>query len=137
MSTITPEHKKDIWVLYHGHCLDGFASAWAAWISLGNSAHYRAVHHHTPLPEIPEGITLYLLDFCYPIDVLVAASKQAHKIIVLDHHISAQKDYQAFLEHSTLPSNLDITFIQEQSGCVITWHYFQGKAAVPPPTPAY
>ena len=86
--------------------MDGYPAAWAAWKVFGNSAHYKAVRHHQPLPKIPDGIELYILDFCYPFEVLVSVAGLVSKIVVLDHHISAQKDYEAYLNHSTIPNNL-------------------------------
>ncbi len=123
--------EKNIWVLYHADCMDGYAAAWAAWKTLGNTACYKAVRHHEPLPKLPYGVELYILDFCYPFDVLVAEAERASKIVVLDHHISAQKDYEAFISHSTTPNNLEVKFVQSHSGCIIAWNYFHGELEVP------
>ena len=123
--------EKNKWVLYHAHCMDGYAAAWAAWKVFGDSARYKAVQHHQPLPEFPKGIELYILDFCYPVEALVLAAERVSKIVVLDHHISAQKDFEAYLKHSTLPDKLQIEFTQSQSGCIIAWHYFHGDVDAP------
>lgn len=116
-------------VLYHAHCLDGYAAAWAAWKSLGDQAKYQAVMHHQPIPAFPKGADLYIVDFCYPMEALVKAAKQARKIIVLDHHISAQEAYQAY--QGEIPDNLQLNFNMQQSGCRMTWHYFQGELEPP------
>ncbi|NOR80795.1 MAG: DHH family phosphoesterase [Methyloprofundus sp.] len=123
--------EKNKWVLYHADCMDGYAAAWAAWKAFGESARYKAVRHHEPLPKLPDDIELYILDFCYPTDVLVKAAERARKIIVLDHHISAQKDFESYLKHSAIPDNLDIVFVQNHSGCMIAWDYFQGDLEPP------
>ncbi len=122
---------KNIMVLYHADCMDGYASAWAAWKEFANTAHYQAVRHRSPLPQFPEGAEIYIVDFCYPIDVLVSAAKTASKIVVLDHHISAQKDFQTYQNHSTIPDNIEFNFVQVHSGCMIVWQYFQGNAEPP------
>ena len=128
MEDVTEKNK---WVLYHADCMDGYAAAWAAWKAFGESARYKAVRHHQPLPKLPDGVELYILDFCYPAEVLVAAAEQARKIVVLDHHISAQKDYESYLKHSDTPDNLEVTFVQNHSGCMIAWDYFQGDLEPP------
>lgn len=124
-------NEKNILVLYHADCMDGYAAAWAAWKVFTNKARYQAVQHYTPLPHFPDGVELYIVDFCYPIDVLVSAAQRASKIVVLDHHISAQKDFETYQSHSPIPDNLEINFVQNHSGCMIVWQYFQGDTAPP------
>ncbi len=116
-------------VLYHADCLDGYGAAWAAWKCLGAEACYQAVRHQTPMPDFPEGVVLYILDFCYPMKLLVNAAQKASKIVVLDHHISAQKALIAYQEQ--IPKNLEMIFNMQQSGCVMAWHYFQGNTEPP------
>ena len=123
--------EKKKYVLYHADCMDGYAAAWAAWKAFGNTARYTAVRHHEPLPKIPDDIELYILDFCYPFEILVSTAKRVNKIVVLDHHISAQKSYQTYLNHSTIPNNMEVKFVQNHSGCIITWNYFQGDIEAP------
>ena len=123
--------EKNKWVLYHADCMDGYAAAWVAWKLFGESARYKAVRHHDPLPDFPDDIELYILDFCYPAEALVAAAERARKIVVLDHHISAQKEYELYLKHSVIPSNLEVIFVQNHSGCMIAWDYFQGDLEPP------
>ena len=103
--------EKDKWVLYHADCMDGYGAAWAVWKALGESARYKAVRHHEPLPKLPDNIELYIVDFCYPIDVLISTAQQVKKIVVLDHHISAQKDYETYISHSVIPHNLEVNFV--------------------------
>jgi len=123
--------KKNKWVLYHADCMDGYAAAWAAWKTLGDSACYKAVRHHQPMPELADNIELYILDFCYPLDILVSIAQRVRKVVVLDHHVSAQKDYETYLKQNTIPDNLEVNFVQKHSGCVIAWNYFQGDIEPP------
>ncbi|NOQ63836.1 MAG: DHH family phosphoesterase [Methyloprofundus sp.] len=116
-------------VLYHAHCLDGYAAAWAAWKSLGNTAKYQAVTHQRPMPDFAQGADLYIVDFCYPMQDLIQAAKRANKIVVLDHHISAQEAYKAC--QGEIPSNLELHFNMQKSGCKIAWDYFQGDKEPP------
>lgn len=118
-------------VLYHAGCLDGFASAWAAWTELGDDAHYQAVRHREPLPRLPNNATVYILDFCYPMEQLVAAAKHVAQIVVLDHHISALEEYQRYRTQNTLPDNLLMYFDLDRSGCMIAWSYFHSGQSAP------
>ena len=122
-------NKQKTTVLYHADCLDGYGSAWSAWTSLGDEAHYQAVRHDKPIPDFPEGAVLYILDFCYPMEQLINATQKASKIVVLDHHISAQRGFDAY--QGNIPANLKMIFNMQQSGCIMTWHYFQGDIAPP------
>ena len=45
-------------VLYHADCMDGYAADWVAWKVFGESARYKAVRHHDPLPNFPDDIEL-------------------------------------------------------------------------------
>jgi len=121
--------RQKITVLYHADCLDGYGAAWSAWKSLGDTAHYQAVRHQMPMPGFPEGTELYILDFCYPMRELVAAAQKASKITVLDHHISAQREVEAF--QGKIPDNLEIIFNMQQSGCMMAWCFFQGGIEPP------
>lgn len=122
---------KNILVLYHADCMDGYASAWAAWKKLGNKANYKAVRHQTPLPDFADGAIIYILDFCYAAEILVDAAKRASKIVVLDHHISAQNDFERYQQQHEIPDNLEVNFIQDHSGCIISWQYFMGETEAP------
>lgn len=122
---------KNTLVLYHADCMDGYASAWAAWKKLGNKAHYKPVRHQTPFPDFAEGATIFIVDFCYPTDVLVEAAGRASKIVVLDHHISAQQEYERYQQKFEIPNNLEFIFIQDHSGCLISWQYFMGEVEAP------
>ncbi|ORU94973.1 MAG: hypothetical protein A6F70_10405 [Cycloclasticus sp. symbiont of Bathymodiolus heckerae] len=82
-----------------------------------------------PMPEFPVGAVLYILDFCYPMEQLISAAQKARKIVVLDHHISAQKAFETY--QGVIPANLGMHFNMQQSGCMLTWHYFQGDIAAP------
>ena len=128
---MTKINENNIVVFYHADCIDGYASAWATWKVFANKARYQAVRHNTPMPDFSNGTALYIVDFCYPIDELVLAAQKASKIVVLDHHISAQKDFEAYQKHSSIPSNLEVNIIQNHSGCMIVWQYFQGDIEPP------
>ena len=112
-------------VIYHGsNCLDGFGSAYAAWryfhLEQGVTAEYLAASHGEAPPDC-RGRDVYILDFSYKRPVLAALCQEARRVVILDHHVSAQQDLAGLdQEHS----NLEVVFDMNRSGAVITWEYF-------------
>jgi oligoribonuclease NrnB/cAMP/cGMP phosphodiesterase (DHH superfamily) len=111
-----------VYVLYHANCYDGFTSAWAANKKLGSGAKYIPVKYHTPPPEMAPGSLVYIVDFSYPREVLLELAQVHNRVVVLDHHKSAQENLKG-LEHP----NLDIQFDMEKSGARLTWDHFHGN----------
>lgn len=104
-------------VLYHSNCPDGFGAAWAAWMALGDTASYQPVSYGKPLPELPDGARVYIVDFSFPRDVLIALAARCD-LTVLDHHATAQEALQG------LPF---ATFDMQKSGAVLTWEHFHAE----------
>jgi oligoribonuclease NrnB/cAMP/cGMP phosphodiesterase (DHH superfamily) len=114
---------KQIVVLYHGKCPDGFAAAYAAWKKFGDTAEYLPVDHGDPPPEGLENREVYIVDFCYEvaeqIDTLIKTTK---RLVVLDHHRSSKMFVERVPEH---------VYDEERSGATIAWSYFHPDASVP------
>lgn len=112
------------YVLYHGGgCPDGFGAALAARQRLGEGPEvvYLPVKHGEPMPEIVDGSTVYIVDFSYGREDLLALAART-TLQVLDHHVSAQRDLEG------LPfAHFDMT----KSGCVLTWEHFFPEVPVP------
>lgn len=114
-------------VLYHDSCADGFGAAWAAWKYLddgwGNDeVRYHRVQYGRPMPEIPDGSTVFILDFSYDAETLEALRPRVKQLTVLDHHRSAEK------ELAGLPYAI---FDMNRSGAVMAWEFFFPKEPVP------
>lgn len=113
-------------IIYHGGgCLDGFASALAAYCHFqhlaGNSdIEYIPASHGDPPPDVT-GADVYLLDFCYPRPVMEGLCRQAERVTVLDHHISAMEACEGLDQQF---ANLRLYFDMSRSGAVISWEYF-------------
>lgn len=114
-------------ILYHANCNDGSTSALAAWLKFGDEGHrYIAVTHGKPPPPEVAGQDVLIVDFSYPRDILLAM--KARSILILDHHISAQKDLtQPFPANSHITAHFDMN----RSGAMITWQYFFPDAPIP------
>lgn len=108
-----------ITVVYHGNCLDGFGSVWAARKFFGDSANYVSyVHGHT-LPELATGDHAYFVDLCPKRRELIDLLNKGVRVTILDHHKTAAEDLEG-LTHE----NLNVIFDMSRSGAAITFNYF-------------
>ncbi|MCX6787362.1 MAG: DHH family phosphoesterase [Candidatus Kaiserbacteria bacterium] len=112
---------KNIAILYHGGCPDGFGGAYAAWKKFGDTADYIPAKYSQPVPEGLEGKELYFIDFCYPQNIMDGIAKTAKSITVLDHHEGIHASAMKF------PGVFD----SSHSGATIAWSYFHPDVPVP------
>jgi len=110
---------KDIAIIYHGNCPDGFGGAWAAWKKFGDQADYIPANHTDPIPKI-DSKEIYFIDFIYK--SFNAVDFPDKKITVIDHHITNESLVKTFINNS---------FDIGQSGAVLAWKYFFPGKAVP------
>lgn len=115
-------------VLYHGNCYDGFGAAWAARTALGDDATYIPVTHGRPMPEMPNGSAVYILDFSYPKGELLDLSFRMESVTVLDHHKTAQ---EALVGLRSPRKNLYAHFDMTKSGAILAWEFFN-PTTLPP-----
>ncbi len=114
--------KKQIIILYHGECKDGFSAAWAAWKKFGETAAYIPVFHNEPAPEGLKNKEIYLLDFCFDdktMKELVATNK---RVTAIDHHATREAIVKQTQQYS---------YALDHSGCVLAWNYFHPKKSTP------
>lgn len=102
-------------VLYHGNCYDGFGAALCAWLTLGSRAQYIPVLHGQDPPPLPVGARVLIVDFSYPREVLERLHAALAEVVVLDHHVTAQKALEG------LPY---ATFDLSKSGAVLAFEHF-------------
>lgn len=110
---------KNIVVLYHGPtCPDGFASALACWEYFGDTAEYVPVQYGKPVPQFTPDKHVYIVDFSYDAQTLEdlrhAAVIHGGLVTVLDHHASAQRDLQQYIDNPR--PGLEVKFDMEESG---------------------
>lgn len=108
--------------IYHDHCADGFGAAYAVWRMFGDDCTYVPASYGQAPPDVT-GKDVYMVDFSYKRDVLLEIAKQARKVIILDHHDTAQK------ELFDLPSNVYAHFDQSKAGAVLTWEFLHGESS--------
>ena len=115
-------------LLYHGDCIDGFASAFACYyfmktVNKKKKVSFIPCQHQKP-PPLVSGKNVLICDFSYKFNTLKEMIKEANKLCILDHHITAEKDLQNI-------SNKNKLFDKTHSGAYITWAYFFGEDKVP------
>jgi len=113
---------KNIVVIYHGECPDGFSAAWVAWKKFGDEAEYIPGHHGEVAPEGLIGKEVYMLDFVYPVGEMYKIIKDNKKVIVIDHHKSAEESVKMAQEY---------IYEMNHSGAALAWKYFFPDLAVP------
>ena len=113
---------KNIVILYHAECSDGFGGAWAAWKKFGSRAAYIPLYHHNPPPVGLRGKEVYMIDFTYNEPVVKKLLKENNRVTSIDHHES---------QESATKLTEKYLYAVDHSGSVLAWKYFHpGK-----PTP--
>lgn len=113
---------KSTCVLYHAGCGDGFTAAWAAWKKFGFKATYIPVKLGNPPPPEVKNRIVYTLDFMYYPPYLEKFIKDNKKVVVIDHHISAQDFIKKIPEHF---------FDIKHSGAALAFRYFHPGKKLP------
>lgn len=104
-----------IQIWYHANCYDGFGAAWSAWKKFGFKAKYVPVSYGDNTPEFESEDEIYIVDFSFPREMMTALNNECAKLVVLDHHKTAQKNLEG-LEFCE--------FDMERSGAGMAWDYF-------------
>lgn len=113
-------------VIYHKDCSDGFGAAYAIWKALNDvnpDIIYHGARHNVPPPDVTN-LNVVICDFSYPHNILTNMINNAHKLIVLDHHETAELELA-----NTDPKHK--IFRKDYSGCGITWHCFHPGKPLP------
>lgn len=127
-------------VIYHANCTDGFGAAYAAYLSLGNSAEYIAANyddkrflHQADLREMVDGRVVYVLDFSFPEVVTKQIINDAHYFVWLDHHKTAFENW-AGGERNLYIDETEHAYIvldNNKSGAMLAWEYFHRYIEAP------
>lgn len=106
-------------VLYHAECSDGFGAAWALWKKFPSARFFPVKHGHPPPPDLKD-LRVVIVDFSYARPILEAMANETKELLVLDHHITAER---------TLDGFSNAYFDQTKSGAVLSWEWAHGTAA--------
>ncbi len=114
---------KNILVIYHGNCRDGFISAYVAWKKFGDTASYiPQIYGREHVPNNLIGKEVYILDFTYSKDEMLNIENIAKKLVVIDHHHSAKEKVECLKNH---------IFSIDHSASYLVWQYFSPEQKVP------
>ncbi len=118
-------------VLYHGrNCSDGFAAALAAWLYFKGRATFLGLDHGDikAVDDLPalQGRAVYVLDFAFSEPILRCMDDRAAKLVLLDHHLSAEQDLSNFECRSGM-----VYFDMKKSGARLAWEFFHPQTPVP------
>ncbi len=121
---MTKETTKDIVVIYHGQCRDGFTAAWAAWKKFGSRADYVPVVWTNLSEQIPEmkDKEIYFLDYVPVQEKLDSIARRNTSVQIIDHHKSRQAEAES-LKNSV--------FDLKHSAAVLSWKFFHPGTPVP------
>lgn len=127
-------------VIYHAGCWDGFCAAWVAKNALGEIEAFPAFYGASA-PECA-GRDVYVLDFSYKRPVMRDILTQARKVVVLDHHKTAEAELDGLIEelqhrHGDLWSAAEwptIVFDMNKSGGRLAWEFFNGSPRTDAPS---
>src|SRR3989344_1363044 len=106
---------KDIIIIYHADCPDGFSGAWAAYKRFGNEAEYIPVHHDDAPIQGLEHKEIYFIDFVYSEKEMIALASKNKRITAIDHHVTAEPVVKMTEKYS---------YSVDNSGAVLAWKYF-------------
>lgn len=122
-------------ILFHANCADGFCAAWIAhrhYGDDGDDADYLPVQYGQEPPDV-RGRVVYILDFSYKRPVMRRILSQARKVVVLDHHRTAEAELAGiideFIQRPDLianPPGSELPFIRfdmTKSGGRLAWEY--------------
>ncbi len=118
VSFAPPFHGSPDIVLYHAECSDGFGAAWALWKKFPNANFLPVKHGHPPPPNLKDR-RVVIADFSYARSILEAMASETKELLVLDHHITAERTLDGFSY---------AYFDQSKSGAVLSWEWAHGTA---------
>ena len=137
----TQEMTPDI-CIYHANCDDGFAAAYAVWKRFGDAVKYVPRQYGDDAPDVSDKDVL-IVDFSFKAPIMEDLSRRARRVIVLDHHKTAEAELAGFTQlqcvggpfekrHADrLVSGVGVCFNMEKSGCRLAWEYCFGSAPMP------
>jgi hypothetical protein len=129
------ESDKDIVVITHGGCWDGFCAAWLFHRVFPDATYVPGYYGQKP-PDVT-GKRVFIADFSYPADTMIEMSHVAKSLVVLDHHKTAEPElaklrasYQCPGDH---PEGFGVmaVFDGNKSGGRLTWDYLRPRLGFP------
>lgn len=126
---------------YHKNCSDGAAAAWVVKRKFPEALMY-AIDYDDPVPEIPDGADLYIVDFSFKtVGHYENLAMRCNTVTVIDHHETATHALGMFLDVSPhlmivgdferSHHNVTVRFDKERCGATLTWAHLFPREPVP------
>ena len=128
--------------IYHANCDDGFAAAYAVWRRFGDAVNFIPAQYGGDLPNVA-GKDVLIVDFSFKKPEMERLAAEAKRIIVLDHHKTAEAELANFTKLSCvgwpfekryadrLLAGVGVCFDMNKSGCRLAWEYCFGDMPMP------
>lgn len=129
--------------IYHANCDDGFAAAYAVWKKFGDTVTFIPAQHGGDIPAVA-GKDVLIVDFSFKKPVMEQLAAEARRIIVLDHHKTAEAELAGFTRRmecaggpfekryaDKMRSGVGVCLDMDKSGCRLAWEYCFGDAEMP------
>lgn len=128
--------------IYHANCDDGFAAAYAVWKRFGDGVKFIPCQYGGDIPDV-SGKDVLIVDFSFKKHEMVEMGAIAKRVIVLDHHKTAEAELSDFLRlecvggpmekryADRVQSGVAACFDMEKSGCRLAWEYCFGSDPMP------
>jgi oligoribonuclease NrnB/cAMP/cGMP phosphodiesterase (DHH superfamily) len=115
-------------VISHSPCPDGFTAAWAVWLKFPDAEFVKGIYGQAP-PDVTDREVI-MVDFSYKRDVMMKLMAEAKRIVVLDHHKTAEAELEG-LDTLDAKANVYIHFDMNKSGARLAWEYFHEGVEAP------
>jgi hypothetical protein len=119
---------------YHAGCPDGLGAAWSVWRAWGPGARYLPRGHDDVVdPAAHEGALVVFVDIAPSGEELRALAESAGRLIVLDHHVTAQERFANDLGLQNVLAGRGhlIHFDLSHSGAMLAWNHFHPDEPAP------
>jgi nanoRNase/pAp phosphatase (c-di-AMP/oligoRNAs hydrolase) len=135
-----------IYAIYHNHCLDGIASAFAFSVWYDEQARKARLDGLLRMPQVkylpgvygepfPVNVNkltaddvIYLLDFSAKADVINELTKIVSRVTIIDHHVGVFMEMTELVKEN---SKVEYIYSDKDAGCTLTWKTLMPKKAVP------
>jgi oligoribonuclease NrnB/cAMP/cGMP phosphodiesterase (DHH superfamily) len=119
-------------VLYHAECNDGImAAAVVSYFEKDPTITYYPVQYRQPMPVLPPGLDIILVDFCHDnLGAMLLLLESCKSMRIIDHHDGSIASIKALQQADEIRNKLTVFFDEQESGASLTW-----KSYSPNPMP--
>jgi oligoribonuclease NrnB/cAMP/cGMP phosphodiesterase (DHH superfamily) len=115
-------------VIYHAPCCDGFGSAYVVWRYYMETQNKREIqwipaNFGTQMPDVKDK-TVLICDYSYSAAQMTRIMQSAKSVLIIDHHLSAQKELAAIPDANKI-------FNMNNSAAILVWQYFYPDVEAP------